>query len=75
MAAGNRLGQAGSRIVGEVLVGLLDLDPGSVRHAELVVAPLARRSATGRWSGTNGSWRERRRLPSVASGGSARHGS
>src|SRR4030095_13958418 len=31
--AGNRLGPVGSRIVGEVLVGLLDLDPGSVRHA------------------------------------------
>jgi hypothetical protein len=31
--AGNRLGPVGSRIVGEVLVGLLDLDPSSVRHA------------------------------------------
>ena len=31
--AGDRLGPVGSRIVGEVLVGLLDLDPGSVRHA------------------------------------------
>jgi hypothetical protein len=31
--AGNRLGPVGSRIVGEVLIGLLDLDPGSVRHA------------------------------------------
>jgi hypothetical protein len=30
---GNRLGPVGGRIVGEVLVGLLDLDPGSVRHA------------------------------------------
>ena len=32
-AGGNRLGPVGSRIVGEVLVGLLDLDPASVRHA------------------------------------------
>ena len=31
--AGNRLGPVGSRIVGEVLVGLLDLDTSSVRHA------------------------------------------
>jgi len=31
--AGNRLGPVGARIVGEVLVGLLDLDPTSVRHA------------------------------------------
>jgi Animal haem peroxidase len=31
--AGDRLGPVGSRIVGEVLVGLLDLDPSSVRHA------------------------------------------
>jgi hypothetical protein len=31
--AGNRLGPVGSRIVGEVLIGLLDLDPASVRHA------------------------------------------
>jgi hypothetical protein len=30
---GNRLGPVGARIVGEVLVGLLDLDPTSVRHA------------------------------------------
>jgi hypothetical protein len=30
---GNRLGPVGGRIVGEVLIGLLDLDPGSVRHA------------------------------------------
>jgi hypothetical protein len=30
---GNRLGPVGSRIVGEVLIGLLDLDPSSVRHA------------------------------------------
>lgn len=30
---GNRLGPVGGRIVGEVLVGLLDLDPTSVRHA------------------------------------------
>jgi len=30
---GNRLGPVGARIVGEVLVGLLNLDPGSVRHA------------------------------------------
>ena len=29
----DRLGPVGSRIVGEVLVGLLDLDPSSVRHA------------------------------------------
>jgi hypothetical protein len=30
---GNRLGPVGARIVGEVLVGLLDLDPTSVRAA------------------------------------------
>src|SRR4029453_178230 len=30
---GCRLGPMGGRIVGEVLVGLLDLDPSSVRHA------------------------------------------
>ncbi len=32
-AEGHRLGPIGGRIVGEVLVGLLDLDPESVRHA------------------------------------------
>jgi heme peroxidase len=31
--AGERLGPVGGRIVGEVLIGLLDLDPASVRHA------------------------------------------
>jgi hypothetical protein len=30
---GNRLGPVGARIVGEVLIGLLDLDVTSVRHA------------------------------------------
>jgi hypothetical protein len=30
---GDRLGPVGALIVGEVLVGLLDLDPSSVRHA------------------------------------------
>jgi hypothetical protein len=30
---GNRLGPVGARIVGEVLVGLLDLDETSVRYA------------------------------------------
>jgi len=30
---GNRLGPVGARIVGEVLVGLLNLDQASVRHA------------------------------------------
>jgi hypothetical protein len=30
---GNRLGPVGAPIVGDVLVGLLDLDPSSVRHA------------------------------------------
>jgi len=30
---GNRLGSVGARIVGDVLVGLLDLDLTSVRHA------------------------------------------
>jgi hypothetical protein len=30
---GNRLGPVGGRIVGEVLAGLLALDPGSVHHA------------------------------------------
>ena len=32
-AGGNRLGPIGGRIVGEVLIGLLDLDARSVRHA------------------------------------------
>src|SRR5262245_12208035 len=32
-AGGNHLGPVGGRIVGEVLIGLLDLDPSSVRHA------------------------------------------
>jgi hypothetical protein len=39
--AGNRLGPVGSRIVGEVLIGLLDLDPGSVRHAPQSWTPSA----------------------------------
>jgi len=39
--AGNRLGPVGSRIVGEVLIGLLDLDPGSVRHAPESWSPAA----------------------------------
>ena len=30
---GSRLGPVGARIVGEVLIGLLDLDPSSVRYA------------------------------------------
>ena len=37
-AGGNRLGPAGARIVGEVVIGLLDLDPTSVRHAPKRVA-------------------------------------
>jgi hypothetical protein len=32
-SGGDRLGPVGGRIVGEVLIGLLDLDPMSVRHA------------------------------------------
>jgi hypothetical protein len=32
-SGGNRLGPVGARIVGEVIVGLLDLDQTSVRHA------------------------------------------
>jgi hypothetical protein len=32
-SGGNRLGPVGARIVGDVLVGLLDLDSSSVRHA------------------------------------------
>jgi hypothetical protein len=39
--AGNRLGPVGARIVGEVLVGLLDLDPSSVRHAPESWSPSA----------------------------------
>jgi hypothetical protein len=39
--AGSRLGPVGARIVGEVLVGLLDLDPSSVRHAPNDWAPKA----------------------------------
>jgi hypothetical protein len=38
---GNRLGPVGARIVGEVLVGLLDLDPDSVRHAPESWSPSA----------------------------------
>ena len=38
---GNRLGPVGSRIVGEVLVGLLDLDQGSVRQAPESWSPSA----------------------------------
>jgi len=36
---GNRLGPVGARIVGEVLVGLLDLDLSSVRHAPAAWQP------------------------------------
>jgi Animal haem peroxidase len=39
--AGSQLGPVGARIVGEVLVGLLDLDPSSVRHAPKDWAPKA----------------------------------
>jgi len=38
---GDRLGPVGGRIVGEVLLGLLDLDPASVRHAPSNWAPSA----------------------------------
>lgn len=38
---GDRLGPVGSRIVGEVLIGLLDLDPASVRHAPQSWTPSA----------------------------------
>ncbi len=38
---GDRLGPVGARIVGEILVGLLDLDPGSVRHAPQSWTPSA----------------------------------
>jgi hypothetical protein len=38
---GSRLGAVGARIVGEVLVGLLDLDPESVRHAPESWSPSA----------------------------------
>jgi hypothetical protein len=38
---GDRLGPVGARIVGEVLVGLLDLDPESVRYAPGDWAPRA----------------------------------
>jgi len=37
---GNRLGPVGGRIVGEVLIGLLDLDPSSVRHAPTEWSPI-----------------------------------
>ncbi len=40
-AAGDRLGPVGGRIVGEVLIGLLDLDATSVRHAPSSWAPSA----------------------------------
>jgi Animal haem peroxidase len=39
--AGDRLGPVGARIVGEVLIGLLDLDPSSVRHAPSSWTPSA----------------------------------
>jgi hypothetical protein len=39
--AGNRLGPVGARLVGEVLVGLLDLDASSVRHAPADWSPSA----------------------------------
>ena len=38
---GNRLGPVGARIVGDVLVGLLDLDLSSVRHAPVGWQPRA----------------------------------
>jgi hypothetical protein len=38
---GDRLGPVGSRIVGEVLIGLLELDPTSVRHAPQSWTPSA----------------------------------
>jgi hypothetical protein len=38
---GNRLGPVGGRIVGEVLIGLLDLDNTSVRHAPIKWRPSA----------------------------------
>jgi hypothetical protein len=38
---GNRLGPVGARIVGDVLVGLLDLDLASVRHAPVGWQPRA----------------------------------
>ena len=38
-AGGNRLGPVGGRIVGEVLIGLLDLDRSSVRHAPAAWRP------------------------------------
>jgi len=38
-AGGNRLGPVGGRIVGEVLIGLLDLDRSSVRHAPAAWTP------------------------------------
>jgi hypothetical protein len=38
---GARLGPVGARIVGEVLVGLLDLDPTSARHAPAGWQPVA----------------------------------
>ena len=40
-SGGSRLGPVGARIVGEVLIGLLDLDPTSVRHAPDGRAPNA----------------------------------
>ncbi|MEP6729114.1 MAG: peroxidase family protein [bacterium] len=39
--AGDRLGPVGARIVGEVLIGLLDLDATSVRHAPKSWTPSA----------------------------------
>lgn len=40
-SGGNRLGPVGSRIIGEVLIGLLDLDATSVRHAPESWRPIA----------------------------------
>lgn len=41
-SGGDRLGPIGGRIVGEVLIGLLDLDPSSVHHAPAGWAPTCR---------------------------------
>jgi hypothetical protein len=49
-AGGEHLGPVGGRIVAEVLVGLLDANPGSYRNAEPGWRPVLPSAAPGRFS-------------------------
>jgi len=49
-AHGERLGPVGGRIVAEVLVGLIDLDPGSFRSADRSWRPTLRSATQGRFT-------------------------